>query len=140
MTRPTIESKDPFRLGPEAAAPGQHGAVAQDDLGVAVEPGLDLADGFQADDLGTVEAQEASGVEAALEIAEGAAAAVFRAVGEDAQVVGLGADEVDLVDGEERLAPLAALHQQLPRVLGGGPHGGEQMLDTPRQVARSGEL
>jgi hypothetical protein len=30
----SIDSKDPLGLGPEAAAPGQHGAVAQDDLGV----------------------------------------------------------------------------------------------------------
>src|ERR1700688_1716655 len=117
MTSLSIDSENTLGLGPEAAAPGQHGAVAQDDLGVAVEPGLDLADGFQAVDLGTVEAQEASGVEAAREIAEGAAAAVVHAVGDDAQVVGFGADEVDLVDSEERLPPLAALHQQLARVL-----------------------
>src|ERR1700688_1672723 len=114
VQEPSI-SKEPFGPGPEAAAPGQHGAVAQDDLGVAVEPGSYLADGFQADDLGTVEAQEACGVKAALEIAEGAAAAVFHTVGEDAQVVRFGADEVDLVEGEQRLPALAAFHQQLAR-------------------------
>src|SRR6476660_9306453 len=102
-------SEQPLRLRPIPPAPGENGAVAKHDAGIAVEPGLDLANRVQPHDLGSAETEEAGGVEPVLDLAEGTAAAVLSVAGCKAQIVAVGADDVDLVHGEQHLAILSGI-------------------------------
>src|SRR6185312_6396768 len=79
-------SEQPLRLRPIPPAPCEHGAVSQYHAGIAVTPGLHLADGVQTHDLGAAEAQEAGGIEPVLDLAQGAAAAMLAVARRKAQV------------------------------------------------------
>ena len=88
-------------LGDVAAAPAEFGVVAQEDFVFAVEPGLEFADGVETDKAAAIEAHEEFGIENFLEGIESAANVVLLARGVDENVVAVGFDPGDVVDGNE---------------------------------------
>src|SRR6185503_372169 len=85
---------------------------------VAVGGELELAHAVDVDDRGAVDAYEALGVEARLEVADGAAHQVGAAVDAvDAHVVVGGVDPLDVIDAQEADPPRRAQRQAVERLL-----------------------
>src|SRR2546423_5712807 len=94
----------------ERAAPGaahrQHAAVVQGDAVVAAGPRLELADAIEVDDGRSMDAREPPRIEPRLQRGERLAHRAGFLAADDAQVVAVGLDVVDVGDAHE--ADLAA--------------------------------
>src|SRR5262249_32189082 len=84
------------------AADGDRIAPLTGELDDAIVPGApEPGDGLQIDDVAAVNPQEAAGIEALLDLADGQRAEQLMAAGEDGGGVGIGMARDDGVDGQE---------------------------------------
>src|SRR6185312_14347711 len=108
VTRPS--TKPPTQIQP--------GAILQHHFRAALEQRMHFTNAGQVDQRAAVDAQEACGVELGQQVAQGVAVQVADRADVDVQVVAVGADPVDVVDGEYADV-FAVAHAEALRVAAG---------------------
>ena len=116
-----------FEAGVARAADGEASAVGEDGDAAVFAVRLDAGDALEIHDVGTMNTDEAIGVEAGFEARDSLLLEVFFAFGGEGDVIILGFGEIELGDGNQNDASAVADDEAIEKLFGRASGGGEFM-------------